>query len=246
MRRLFFTVILLFCLSCPAVQAERNDRGVASLSSEHPHLAKGESQAGGIASFTMHGNDNYRFFVTDGISSGGYNIKVEPYYLYAFADDFAVGASLYYNRSLLDVARAGVAVKDIALNVEDLYSVGDKWGASVFARKYLVLGHTGRFALYADMGVDFSLSHSKLSNRQDGQIKGTYQKEWYAGIFVKPGVSFYLNDSFSMQAGIGLVKLGMNNTDQVHNQVAEGSRRGFAASYFVDLLALNVGFTFSF
>lgn len=246
MRRYIFTVIFLFCIACNTAFADRNDRGVASLNPDHPHLAKGENQVGGIASFSMHGNDNYAFFVTDGVTSNGYSFKVEPYYLYAFADDFAAGISVYYNRSMLDVAKAGIAVKDIAFSVEDLYSIGDKWGASIFARKYLVLGHTGRFAFYVDMGLDFNLSHSKLSNRQDGQIIGTYQQDLYAGLFVKPGISFYLTDCFSMQAGIGLVKLGINNTKQVHNQVAEGSRNGFTGYYMVDLLALNVGFTFSF
>lgn len=194
----------------------------------------------------MHGNDNYRFLLTDGVTSNGFNISAQPYYLYAFADDFAVGGSFVYRRKMLDAASAGISVSDLSFSVKDLYSISNSWGFDAFVRKYLVLGTTGRFALFADMGLDMAFSQSRISDRREGLIVGTWQSGWNIGIGVKPGVSVFLTDSFSLQAGVGIFNIGFGNTRQVHNQVATGGRSGFGISYALDLLAVNIGLSFSF
>lgn len=246
MRKSSALILLLLCLGCFSARADRKDRGVASLTSEHPHMTKGEVMFGGNAAYSIHNNDAYRILIVENVNSQGYNISAKPFFLYALTDDFAVGVSGLYKRGFTDLRSAGVSLMGTELKMEDFYSLSNKWGAGVFARKYLVLGHTGRFALFVDVGLDFSCSQSKISNRQNNQIIGTYQTDWWLGLGVNPGLSVFVTEHFALQAGVGILNFGIGRINQVHNQVAKGSASGFKASYAVDLLALNIGVAFRF
>ncbi len=246
MRKLTSLILFLFCLGCLDARADRKDRGVASLTSENPHLAKGEMMLGGSASYSMHNNDTYRVLIIENVNSQGYNVSAKPFFLYAVADDFAIGVSGLYKRGMTDLRSAGVSLMGTELEMKDFYSISNKWGVGVLGRKYLVLGHSGRFALFVDMELNFSCSQSKISNRQNNQIIGTYQTDWWAGVGVNPGVSIYVTEHFALQAGLGILNFGIGKIDQVRNQVGKGSASGFKASYAVDLLALNVGVAFRF
>lgn len=246
MRKLTSLILFLFCLGCLDARADRKDRGVASLTSENPHLAKGEMMIGGNVAYSMHNNDTYRVLIIENVSSQGYNVSAKPFFLYALTDDLAVGVSGLYKRGLTDLKSAGVSLMGTELKLEDFYSISNKWGAGVFGRKYLVLGHSGRFALFVDVELNFSCSQSKISSRQNNQVIGTYQTDWWIGLGVNPGISFYITDNFALQAGVGILNFGVGRINQVHNQVARGSASGFRASYAVDLLAMNIGVAFRF
>ena len=244
--KVIFATLLLGLYLYPA-QAQKSGRGITSLQAKgEPFLRKGGWILGGSASASGHNSDAYRIAVLGGINSIGYNISVKPTFLYAFADDMAIGASAVYKRTSFDLASAGLEVMGASINVQDYISLGHNYGGAFLFRKYMTLGRQGRFAIFIDAQLQLTGGQSKLTDRQNGSVIGTYQTSWDVSLGVNPGLAAYVTNHLVLGASVGILGLDYSWTKQVHNQVSDGSRGAFTGSYALNLLALSLGLYYSF
>lgn len=241
------TVLFALCVCALPAHADRNDRGITSLKAKgEPFVREGVWTVGGTASVSTFGADKYAIAIINDINFEGYNVSLSPDAMYAFADDFVMGVSLGYSRDKMNLHSAGVTISSVGINVNDYNSISSDMMGTVFFRKYLTLGTSGRFALYADGGLSISGGRSRISNRQTGSIVGTYEKNFKVSVNVNPGFAAYITDHLALCIGTGILGVECSWTDQIHNQVATGSREGFGASCILNILALRLGVYYSF
>lgn len=244
--KVIFTVIL-FCLCLYPAQAGKSDRGITGLQAKgEPFIRRGGWMLGGSASVSGHSSDTYRIAIIGGINTVGYNISVKPSFLYAIADDMAVGASAVYKRTSFDMASAGLEVAGTSIKAEDYISLGHNYGGAFLFRKYLTLGRQGRFAIFVDAQLQLTGGQSRLTDRQNGSVIGTWQTSWDVSLGVNPGLAAYITNHLVLGASVGIFGIDYTWSRQIHNQVSQGSRSAFSGSYVLNLLAVSLGLYYSF
>lgn len=244
--RVILTALLL-CLCLYPAQADKGDRGITSLQAKgEPFLRKDGWILGGSASVSGHSSEDYRLAIIGGINTIGYNVSVKPTFLYAIADDMAIGASAVYRRTSFDMASAGLEVMGASINVEDYISLSHNYGGAFLFRKYLTLGQQGRFAIFIDAQLQLTGGQSKLTDRQNGAVVGTYQTSWDVSLGVNPGLAAYITNHLVLGASVGIFGIDYTWSRQTHNQVSQGSKGAFTGSYALNLLALSLGVYYSF
>jgi len=245
-KNLIISCLALLCIGTVSANAERSSRGVVTISESKPFLQKGHAMLGGSALFSMQQADNFSFAVLSNLNSKNYNLSVSPVFMVAVADDLAVGAVIIYKRTLFDIATAKIKLADTNADIKDYYALNQDYGGGIFCRKYLGLGSSGRFAFFVDGILSYTAGQGKIQNNQNGQVIGSYETSGTIGVNVNPGVAAHLTEHFALSAGIGLLGVNYSWVHQTHNQVTEGGRNGFSASYTFNLLALGVGAYYCF
>lgn len=223
---------LLMCLAGASEARAQYDRGKWVIS--------------GNASYSMHESDNARLLVVDGIVGQGYNLSVSPAASYMVRDNLAIGVRGSYGRSLFNINAAELAVSDISLDIRDYYSLRHDWSAGIFARPYIPIGSSGRYAMFAEVFLGGKAGQAKVIDEHDGTMAGTWQKSHSWSFEVNPGLTAFLTDHTALEVSVGLLDFCTSSTDQVHNQVYTGSRSSFKSSFMVDVLSLNFGLAFYF
>lgn len=245
-KKWILTALSLLVWLIPA-SADKNDRGITSLTDGRaPYVLKGNWTIGGTAYGSSYGINNYKLAIVSGVGGDGYGISAKIGGAYAVLDNFSVGARLLYDRNKMNLASAGVAVSDISLNVDDFYSIQQNIGGEFFCRKYLPLGHSGRFSIFIEAAFQVTGGQGKIQQKQTQGTLGTYETTTKIALNANPGLAMYLTPHFVMDCGVGIVGLGYSWTNQVHNQVASGTRNGFSASYMLNILAISLGVHYSF
>lgn len=206
---------------------------------------KGTWSVGGTASVSGHSNSNYSFFVVEGINSNGFKLSVTPEFCWFLADNIAVGGKLGYSYNFLDAETGSVKVSTISLGVDNFYTARQTLNMMAYARFFIPIGDAKRISFYADAGLQGSYSRAKESEQHTGSVVGTYQDRWKLGIFVNPGIMAYVLDNrIAVFASLGIAGFGFSQTNQVHNQVSEGTRRSFTFNFLINPTVLSVGVNF--
>lgn len=227
--------------------AQKSERGVASIGPDAaPYIDKKEYSIGGTFAMSKHSNINNRIVVVEGINSGGYSMSVRPTFIAGVYKNVSVGVSAYYTRNYLDIASAGLKFKDVSIDIKDYYTLEHQGGARVFGRYYFPIGKSARVALFADLGIEGYYGQGKVTSNQKGATVGTYQTSWGVNLGVFPGISVYITRHFAMEASLGYLSVGYNKTDQVHNQVAEGTACTVPTYFLINPLSLSIGAYFPF
>ncbi|MCQ2153448.1 MAG: hypothetical protein MJY44_02595 [Bacteroidales bacterium] len=238
-------VMLSLCV-LPAA-GQKHDRGITSLKAKgEPFVRKGNWTIGGTAAISTYAVNNYGFTIINGINATGYRLSAKPDFMYALSDDLAIGLSVDYTRVNFGLASAGLSVMGTSIDVNDYNVIKHDIGGVIFCRKYLTLGTSGRFALYIDAGLKLAGGEGKISDRQLNGIVGTYEKNFKIALNVNPGVAMYVTDHLVMGIGVGILGIECSWAEQVHNQIATGSRDGFGAAYMLNILAISFGAYYSF
>ena len=241
------SVVLALLVGALPLFADKNDRGIVRIQSDTVHFAiKGNVIFGGGVSLSHTGSNNYSLAFVDKINYFGYSLSVKPVVMWCVADDLAIGMAPGYTRNLVNLASANLAIESVSVDIQNFYSLSHKYGADLFVRKFLPIGRTGRFAIFVDGTLGFKGGQAKVTDRQGKKIYGTYETSYSVALGVNPGLSAYITDRFNLAAGLGILGVDFSWTNQVHNQVAQGRRSGFGASYIVNLLSLSVSALWTF
>ncbi|MDE5691450.1 MAG: hypothetical protein K2I13_04445, partial [Alistipes sp.] len=159
----------------PTINEIRAKRGLVDV--KHVFVPAGQWIFGGAASYSTHTNNNYTFFIIEGIDSDGYTFKVSPMIGYALRDNSAVGLRLIYSRTLLRVDGGELSFGDeetgTHITADYYYSLKHTYSASVFWRQYIPLGRNKRFALFNEMSLQLGGHQTKFA--ADTPIRGTYE-----------------------------------------------------------------------
>lgn len=246
MSRTRFNIAFTVCFLAIGIQhaeAQKYDRGYDN-SHQVTFAPKGTFMIGGNARYSYHSMSNYSFLVVDGINSEGYTISATPTFLYMIRDNIGVGASLSYGRTLLDLASADLSVSEISMSVRDYYRLSQSFGGSLAFRPYIPLGHSGRFSMFAQVGLGFSVGQVKNTAKVDSQVKGTFTSQYKMIVGVNPGFTAFITNHLAMEVSIGVLGFNYFWTDQSHNQVATGSSSNSNASFTLNLASIAVGFAY--
>lgn len=235
--------VCFLALGIQHAEAQKYDRGYDN-SHQVTFAPKGMFMIGGNARYSYHSMNNYSFLVVDGINSEGYTISATPTFLYMVRDNIGVGASLSYGRTLLDLASADLSVSEISMSVRDYYRLSQSFGGSLAFRPYIPLGHSGRFSMFAQVGLGFSVGQVKNTAKVDSQVKGTFTSQYKMIVGVNPGFTAFITNHLAMEVSIGVLGFNYFWTDQSHNQVATGSSSNSNASFTLNLASIAVGFAY--
>ena len=244
MRRLLIIFSMLF-LGAMSAEAQHYDRGY-EMTPSSPFVQKGTWVAGGTARYSQHVNDDYNLLVISDINSKGYNISLNPKLLYMVKDNMGVGLRFSYDRSMLDLSSADLAISDISMGAKDCYQISHKYSAHAVYRAYIPLAGAKRIAMFADVLLGGSFKQGKAFNANGAYAAGTYTKAYALELAVDPGIVAFLTDRLAVELNVGVFGLGYSWNNQIHNQVDTGFTDSTSAGFMVNLLSLGVGLSYYF
>jgi len=240
MKKILATVLMICALGVLDAGAQRFDRGYENFPTGE-FIPKGTWAIGGNISYTQHLNDSYKFLIIENINSNGYNVAVNPMFLYMFKTNMGIGARFSYDRGLLDFENAEANVADISLAVRNYYKVSQNFAGSLVYRLYIPLGNAQRIAMFAEAQMGGSGGVAKILDAHSEDVKGTYQNVYSMRLGVNPGILAFLADNVALEASLGIVGVSYSWTDQNHNQVELGDRSSFGAGLVLNPLKLSIG-----
>lgn len=244
MRRylIIFAVLLLGTISAGA---QNFDRGYENIPSS-PFVKKGTWVAGGTLSYSQHVNDGHSILLINNINSNGYSVSVNPKVVYMLKDNMGVGVKFSYDRSMLDLASAGLSVAGMEMNAKDCYQINHKYSAHAVYRAYIPIAGSKRISMFADVRLGGSYKEGKAYNAASGNAVGSFEQTYSAELAVDPGIAAFLADRLSVELNVGLFGVNYKWSDQIQNQVDEGRFRTANTGFMVNLLSLGVGLSYYF
>ena len=140
-KKTIVAILLFLCVTLHAVAQERFSRGFSNDS----FVPKGQWVTGVSVGFSQSNQNNYQFFILEGINGDTYSFKVTPMFCFIFKDDLGVGGKFGYERSRIKVDEANL-VLDSNTNVdfESLYSINQEYSATGIFRNYIGMGRSNR------------------------------------------------------------------------------------------------------
>ena len=224
----------------------RNQRGFVS---KDCFVPKGQWIFGGTASYSAHRNQGYTFTLINDIDSEGYTVSVSPMIAYAPWRNMAVGVRFSYGRSLFALDNASLSVSDVDINVDMFHRLKHSYTGTLFWRPYIPLGNTNRFALFAEVQLNFSGGQSKVvakTGEVDGVLnyRGTYSRSFGASIGLQPGIVAFITNDAAVELSIGVLGIGFDRIAQTKNQIEQSKTRSFDTNFKLNLLSVGFGMSF--
>ena len=232
------------------VQLTPNEaRKLRGFTSDTNFVPKGQWIFGGTASYSTHTNKNYKLLIINDIDSDGYTVNVSPMIAYAPWKNMAVGVRFGYGRSMLGIDNAALALAGVELNVDFYHQIKHSYTGTLFWRPYIPLGTNNRFAIFAEVQLNFTGSQSKLVAENgvvDGyqDYKGTYSKSLGGSIALQPGITAFVTNDIALELSIGVFGIGYEKTTQLKNQVEQGEIKSTNMNFKVNLLSIGFGVSF--
>lgn len=216
-------------------------------------VPKGQWIFGGTASYSAHQNKDYKLLIINDINSEGYTVNIAPMIAYAPWRNMAVGIRFGYGRSMLALDGAALSFGEgdsgVNISVDYVHQVKHTYTGSIFWRPYIPLGQSNRFAIFAEVQLNFSGSESRIV-AEDGVIagmqnyRGSYSKSFGASIGLQPGIVAFVTNNTALELSIGVFGIGFERTKQVRNQVEEGNFKSSNMNFRVNLLSVGFGVSF--
>ncbi|MBE6215937.1 MAG: hypothetical protein E7123_06895 [Bacteroidales bacterium] len=244
MRKNLLIIIMLF-LGALCAEAQHYDRGYEAVPSS-PFVKKGAWVAGGTLRYSQHLNDSHNILIISDVNSKGYSISANPKVLYMVKDNMGVGLKFSYDRSMLDLASAGLSISDISMSAKDCYQINHKFSAHAIYRAYIPFADIKRFALFADLMLGGSFKQGKAFNAGGEYVLGTYEQSYALELAVNPGVVVFLTNNLAMELNVGIFGASYSWKNQVRNQVSTGNTDLTSAGFMVNLLSIGVGLSYYF
>lgn len=228
----------------PTINELRQQRGLVDV--KHVFVPAGQWIFGGSVSYSTHTNNNYTFFIIEGIDSDGYTFKVSPMIGYALRNNSAVGVRLIYSRTLLRVDGGELSLGDeesgTHIRADYYYSLKHSYSAAVFWRQYIPLGRNKRFALFNEMSLRMGGHQTKFA--ADTPIRGTYETGTSIALGVSPGLIAFATNTMAIEINIGVMGISYTHSRQVKNQVETADIRNSNMNFRINPLSIGLGVSF--
>lgn len=235
----------MLVLGAFGAEARHYDRGYDAIPSV-PFVSEGAWMLGGSAKYSQHVNDDYNFLLLNNINSTGFDISLNPKFLYMIKDNMGVGLDFSYDRDMLDVLSADMSMANISMGASYCYQINHKFSAHGVCRAYIPLAGSKRIAMFADLGLGGSFKQGKSFNESGEYADGSYTTAVALEVAVDPGIVAFLTDRFALEMNLGIFGVSYSWANQVHNQVDHGYNDFVAAGFMVNLLSLGVGLSYYF
>ncbi len=224
---------------------QKIDRGIKT----QTFIPKGTLFFGGTVSYSNLESTDYKFIILDNLKANSTLISAKAFIGYAFANNVAAGVAFDYSRNLIKIDNVDLNLsEDLNFAVTDYYSIQQVYTASAFLRTYINIGNSKRFGMFNDIKVYFGGGQGKVTSGVEGNssFTGTYEKINKLGIVLQPGISVFATDFMAVEASIGILGVEYSRTEQITNQVYQGSVESFSASFKLNLLSIGLGLSFYF
>lgn len=236
--------------TCPVVLSPNEARAQRGFTSDTNFVPKGQWIFGGTASYSTHKNDNYRLAIINDIDSEGYTVKVSPMIAYAPWRNMAVGIRFGYGRSMLALDSAALSFgESLNLMVDYYHQVKHTFAGSLFWRPYIPLGTSNRFAIFAEVQLNFTAAQSRLV-AENGVVdnyvdyRGAFSETYGGSVALQPGIVAFVTNNIALELSIGVFGIGYERTHQVQNQVDTGVVSQSNMNFKVNLLSIGFGVSF--
>lgn len=238
--KIFFIICFAFCTSL-LVQAQNVQKQLP----DKVFVPKGQWILGSSVSYSEHREENYDFFVVEGINGDGYSFKVSPMFAYAIKDNMALGGRFNYGRTL-------VRMDDTELNFDDenqfdvnnIYQLKHSYSAMLIFRNYIPLGNSKRFALFSETQIEVGGSQSKVANGNGEALTGTFSKSTDMSFGVAPGLVAFINNYTAVEVNVGVLGVNLSKKKQITNQVESGEQSSTSAIFKINIFSIGLGIAF--
>lgn len=240
--------------SVAAVELTPNEaRKMRGFSTDDCFVPRGQWIFGGTASYSTHANKDYNFLVISNINSEGYTVKVSPMIAYAPWKNMSVGVRFGYSRSLLSIDSGSLSFGDaetgVNINVDYYHQIKHSYTGTLFWRPYIPLGHSNRFAIFAEVQLNASGGRSKIV-AEDGVIdgmqnyRGSYADSFGMSLALQPGIVAFVTNNTALELSIGVFGIGYERVKQLRNQIDDGTYSSTDMNFKVNLLSIGFGVSF--
>jgi hypothetical protein len=224
----------------------RKQRGFFSDSCFVP---KGQWIFGGTAAYSAHRNSGYQFTLINDIDSEGYTVGVSPMIAYAIRKNMAIGVRFGYDRSLLALDNASLSMAGTDINIDFFHRLRHTYTGTIFWRPYIPLGHSNRFAVFAEVQLSLSGGQTRTVAENgvvDGMQNyvGVYSKNFGASIALQPGIVAFVTDNTALELSIGVFGIGVDKVTQLRNQVESGEYLSSNMNFKLNFLSVGFGVSF--
>lgn len=224
-------------------------RARRGFSTDASFVPRGQWIFGGTASYSTHTNKDYKFLIVDNIDSEGYTVGVSPMIAYAIRKNMAIGVRFGYDRTLLALDNASVSFSGTDINVDYFHRIKHAYTGTIFWRPYIPLGHSNRFAVFAEVQLSFSGGQTRVVAENgvvDGMQNyvGTYSKSFGASIALQPGIVAFVTNNTALELSVGVFGIGIDRVKQLKNQVEEGEYLSSDMNFKINFLSVGFGVSF--
>ena len=190
-------------------------RARRGFSTDASFVPRGQWIFGGTASYSTHTNKDYKFLIVDNIDSEGYTVGVSPMIAYAIRKNMAIGVRFGYDRTLLALDNASVSFSGTDINVDYFHRIKHAYTGTIFWRPYIPLGHSNRFAVFAEVQLSLSGGQTRVVAENgvvDGMQNyvGTYSKSFGASIALQPGIVAFVTNNTALELSVGVFGIGVD------------------------------------
>lgn len=208
-------------------------------------VPKGQWITGVSISYSQTNQNNYNFFVFEGIDADTYTFKVTPMLAYAFSNDMAAGLKFAYTRSLGKLASADIVFgQDTEFNLDHVYALSHNYYATAIFRNYFSLGQSKRFGFFNEIQLQLGGGQTKITRGVAESLTGTYETNFSLDIGIVPGLMVFLSDWSAMEVNIGVLGFSYHNTKSVNDRIYVAHRHSKSANFKINLFSITFGTTF--
>lgn len=208
-------------------------------------VPKGQWIGGCSVSYSQSKQDNYQFFIIEGITGDTYSFKVSPMVYFAFKDNLAVGGRFGYTRSKTKLKSGSVILaSDTKFDVENIYSISQNYSGSIAFRNYISFGKSKRFGVFNEVQVQIGGGQSKLIGGTGKDLTGTFETNFSLDIGLTPGLIMFLTNYSAIEVSIGVLGFKYSKTHSVTDQIYIADRNYKYANFHINLFSVSFGVAF--
>lgn len=172
----------------------------------------------------------------------GSYFSIRPDISYTIEGNQTLGMRLSYATTDVDLSGLDIyLMDDISFNLSDVRYKSDIYSASIFYRHYIGLDSGHRFALFNELELAFNSSNTEFSRFYDGELRVTDSNSFGSSLVYSPGLCLFIQEYVSFNVSFGIFEAYFNKTNQVTNNVDEGSRVSNGASFQLNLFNIRFG-----
>lgn len=172
--------------------------------------------------------------------------NVSPSFLYAYANNNAVGARFSYSNIGLALNSGSLKLisDDISFTLDALATRMNIYGFSVFNRSWFGLDSKGRFALFADVDLGYSHGDTHFSNGKEYTNK--------IGLSFSPGVEIFVMNNLSLYLSLSFANLSFDKSisykwdEESKRWLISGTNDKFNCQVRLNVLDLHFGLSYYF
>lgn len=244
-RNILIKSLIIFALTMGAFCAHCQERFSRDVEVGNVFVPKGQWIGGVSVNYSQNKQDNYQFFIVEGINGDVYSFKVAPTALYAVKNNLAVGAKFSYGRDRMKMNAADIVLSsDNIFSVDNLYSISQNYTGSLLMRYYMSIGNQNRFGMFAEVQLNAGFGQSKLANGSGPAFTGSFQKNVSLGVGVAPGIMMFLNNYSAIEVNVGVLGFNYNNIKQTSDQIYTGEMKAATANFKLNLFSISFGVMF--